>query len=449
MSMFNANVVISAQMERSFLNSHMEFGILLINECAAMFGFSADEAIRALNLSSMQLEKAASKPKKVSVAKGEKAKKPKAPKASFPIPFSGKIIPGCCTGLRFNRGLFTQCPSKADTGFCNACQAQAEKNSNGKPDCGTIADRMCMGLYEFRDPKGKAPIAFTTLLKKLKLSEDAVKEEAGKLNIEIDPEHFDFIEIAKKGRKASTEKKEEPADKKGKGRPKKSKKILEVEGETNDLFASLVAQANNVSELSGYDSEPEEMIIEKPASKVKESDEKRKAKEEEKAKKELAKLEEKEAKRLAIEAEKEAKRLAIEAEKAKKEAEKEAKRLAVEAEKARKEAEKKAKEEEKKAKEEEKAKKEAEKKAKEEEKKSKVVAVAASPKKEKSQANDEPDVVKRFEFEGKKYLKSKNTGIVYNMDQDVIGKWNEATQKIDFYDNNSDEEVEDDYDDEE
>ena len=57
-----------------------------------------------------------------------------------------------------------------------------------------------------------------------------------------------------------------------------------------------------------------------------------------------------------------------------------------------------------------------------------------------------PDVVKRFEFEGVKYLKSKNTGIIYNMEQDVIGQWNEATQKIDFNDNKEEEEEEEEYD---
>ena len=55
------------------------------------------------------------------------------------------------------------------------------------------------------------------------------------------------------------------------------------------------------------------------------------------------------------------------------------------------------------------------------------------------------EVVKRFEFEGVKYLKSKNTGIIYNMEQDVVGKWNESTQKIDF-NPATDEEVEEEYD---
>ena len=54
------------------------------------------------------------------------------------------------------------------------------------------------------------------------------------------------------------------------------------------------------------------------------------------------------------------------------------------------------------------------------------------------------DIVKRFEYEGVKYLKSKNTGIVYNMNQDAVGKWNEKTSKIDFSEAGSEEE-EDEY----
>ena len=74
---------------------------------------------------------------------------------------------------------------------------------------------------------------------------------------------------------------------------------------------------------------------------------------------------------------------------------------------------------------------------KKEKKSEKVVAVV-----EADEVEEEPDVVKRFEFEGVKYLKSKNTGIIYNMEQDVIGKWNEQTQKIDFNKEEGEEEEE-------
>ena len=51
------------------------------------------------------------------------------------------------------------------------------------------------------------------------------------------------------------------------------------------------------------------------------------------------------------------------------------------------------------------------------------------------------DVVKKIEFEGKSYYKSKKSGIIYNMDQEVVGKWNEESQRIDF----EEEEIEDEY----
>jgi len=53
------------------------------------------------------------------------------------------------------------------------------------------------------------------------------------------------------------------------------------------------------------------------------------------------------------------------------------------------------------------------------------------------------DVVNKMEFQGTTYLKSKNTGIIYNMEQDVVGKWNENTKTIDF-----EEEEEEEYEDE-
>ena len=63
---------------------------------------------------------------------------------------------------------------------------------------------------------------------------------------------------------------------------------------------------------------------------------------------------------------------------------------------------------------------------------------------------EEPDIVKKIEYEGKKYLKSKKTGIIYDYQKYVkegeqvkIGRWNEKTNKIDFQD---DEESEEEYD---
>ena len=39
-------------------------------------------------------------------------------------------------------------------------------------------------------------------------------------------------------------------------------------------------------------------------------------------------------------------------------------------------------------------------------------------------------------------MKSKNTGIIYNMEQEVVGKWNEQSNKIDFKEAEEEEEEE-------
>ena len=140
-------------------------------------------------------------------------------------------------------------------------------------------------------------------------------------------------------------------------------------------------------------------------------------------------------------AEKEERELKLAAEKAEKEAKKESERLARETKKAEEEAAKLAKKE---ALEKAKAEKEAKLAAEKEAKSKKSSKKAAEP-----EEDEEPDVVKKIEFEGKKYLKSRNTGIIYdyhefvkNQEQVVVGKWNEAKNKIDFSEDSEEEEEE-------
>jgi Skp family chaperone for outer membrane proteins len=201
-----------------------------------------------------------------------------------------------------------------------------------------------------------------------------------------------------------------------KGRPKKSKKELEVQGE--DLFAELILSAQNAVE-SPLVCVPE--VLSPPLVKV-EVEEKVVVEK----KKTNKKSEEKEALKAALKDKKEAEKLAKEAEKAAKEASKLALKEKKEAEKKSKKGEKKEVKNEKKVPEE----------------------VPLLEKVEEKVAEFSPeevsdlDVVKKFEYEGVKYLKSKKTGIIYNMEQEVVGKWNEESKKIEFEeeDDSSDEE---------
>jgi colicin import membrane protein len=288
-------------------------------------------------------------------------------------------------------------------------------------------------IFEYVDPKGRKPIAYTKVMKKYKISEEQVLEEAGKLNIVINPQHFVAPEETKRGR-PKTEK--EPKEKGVKGRPKKSKKVVEIKEDDDDLFATLVANANEDAEEMILPNEAEKEASVKAEKEAKKAAEKA-AKEAEKAEKESKKAAEKAAEK----AEKEAK---LAAEKAEKEAKKAAEKAAKEAEKAEKE-----------------AKLAAEKAAKKSTAKKSAKPAKDEPAKqdEAAKEDEEQEVLKKIEYQGKKYLKSKKSGIIYDYDvyratEDlvIIGKWNDNTNKIVFEkvdndsDEESDEESEDEYD---
>ena len=419
---FNAQMYVSEQLTRQLVNTTQDVAIRCVNVLAEKYNFDADEAIRMLGLTMIKLERKA--PEKVKVAKTAKVN---AVKSAFPLPFNGEFNDACCYALRQNNGLYTQCTGirKGEAHFCKGCASQMQKIGAEMPEYGTIQQRLAVGIFEYVDPKGRKPIAYAKIMKKYKISEEQVLAEAGKFNITINPEHFVVPEETKRGRPSSKTGEKAPKEKRQKGRPKKSKKVLMIEGEVEDLFDALVAEANEADD---------DDIVLSNKKKVKTDEEKeaeRLAKEAEKKEKEAKRLAEREAKLAAEKAEKEAKKKAEEearaAKKAAEEAEKQAKKEAAEL-----------------AKKEKQAKLAAEKAAKEAAKNSKKTTKAAEPEEE------EEERVKKFEFEGKKYLKSKKTGIVYDYnnyvnegEQVVIGKWNEAANKIDFDDA---EESEDEYD---
>ena len=394
-------------------------------------------------------------------------------KSAFPLPYSGELNGKCCLGMRQNNGLYTQCEKlrPEDKGYCSMCETQAMKNEHGLPDYGNIQQRLSayQRNEEYKDPSGKSPVSYTKIMNKFKVTKEQVVEEAGKLGLVIDPRHFE--EVAKKCGRPKESKKEKivSTEVKSKGRPKKSKKVLELSGE-EDLFASLVMSANSSSVkvvkevesevVSEVESEVKEIVSEvvvevvsevevkvKPTKKAKVStDENKEAKEQEKLGKELAKLQEKADK----EKEKAFKVILAEQQKVEKMIQAAQKKQELEEQKAAKLilAEQK--------------KSELAQQKKEKKVASKVASVAvasvavasvavvkevASVAVVAKEVEDEADVVKKINFEGKKYLKSKNSGIIYNMDQDVIGKWNEEKQRIDF--NEQDEESEDEYDEDE
>jgi len=217
----------------------------------------------------------------------------------------------------------------------------------------------------------------------------------------------------------------EDGEKKKRGRPAKTVKVVE-ESQVVDMFADIVSKDDVAPE-----EEHVETVVETPVEtkKVKKSkvlsEEEQEAKEAKKAQEKA----DKEAKKAQEKADKEAK-------KAEEKAEKEAKKAE---EKALKEAEKEAKKTEKPAK---KSKAKAEKKVPE--------SFESTPAVSDNESETEQEVfkVKKFEHKGLSYLRTRNgdnwheNGHIYNMDQDLVGFWNELNQDIQFVEKGECEEEE-------
>ena len=390
----------SMSMSMSMSNSRMSVK-KAVEECGKKFGFDVEEALRMLNLE-------------------KKEKKEKVEKSKYPLPFNGSKKENCCNGIVKNHGLYTQCEKKVkENEYCKGCESQPY---------GNITDRLSVDLYDYKDPKSKSPKRYTEVLKKLNLSKETIEEEAKRLNITINPIHFEEVaENVKRGRPKSEKKVKEPTGKKG--RPKKEKKVVEVNNEEEeDLFATLIANANQPLkkvEPNSVEEAVEEALEEALEVVVEEANEVVP----------VAKAEKKAKKVKEVDPEKEAEKQKKAEEKAAKEAEKQKKAE----EKASKEAEKQKKAEEKAAKEAEKQKKAEEKAAKEAEKQKKAEEKASK----EAEKEEEADVVKKIEFEGKPYYKSNKSGVIYNMEQEVVGKWNEERKAIDFEEEEEEEEYDD------
>ena len=477
-----SSVTMSATMSKA-MNA---FSAELIRACASKYGFDGEEAMRDLSVSFASSEKK-SKGKKEAAPKGASRKQP-----SIPLPFTGVVREDCCIGVKQNHGLYTQCFSAAgETGLCKGCAKQASKNASGEPDCGVISKRVMQGS-EYRDAKGRGPVHYTKVMKKQKLNQEQVIAEAAKFGIEINASHFAVPDAQqKRGRpkKATTSDTESETssatgEKKTRGRPKKAAKVVEV-NETEDLFASLMQQAQSASprpskvqedDASSISASDSESDSESKGSKKKTKKSKEESEEElaEKAAKFLAKEEEKEKKAAAkaqaqqekekAQQEKALKLALAQQEKEQAQQEKALKLAEKEAEKAKKLAEKEQAQQEKALKlaekEAEKAKKLAEKPKKSEkseksEKKTKKTKKAEEPVKpvepvadleseDEESDNEEPVVtVKKFEHQGVTYLRSSD-GILYDAkSQEVVGKWNEQAGMIDVYNGDSEDSDED------
>jgi chemotaxis protein histidine kinase CheA len=423
----NAKVEVQSIVAKSLENMATSLAKRCVSELCKRHGLNEEEEIENLGLNSVKVLKKAMREES---------------RESW-LPFSKKSVSReCCQGLSYNKGLFTQCMKRKEDGeYCKSCS---------KSKCGTVAERMDAGLYEYKDNKGRKPVRYVKYLEKCGKSVEDAKEEARVKGLEIDEEHLS------EGKK---EKKEKKVKEVQRGRPKKEKKV-ESEDVT-DLFAkmtldvvggtsvteegtsvteegtSVTEEGTSVTEEGTSVTEEVASVTEEVASVAEEEDdysstgtklseETKKARKEAKAHKEAKAAEKKEAKLAQQKAEKEAKLVQQKAEKeakaAQQKAEKEAKAAHQKAEKEAKAAEK-----------------EAAKAAKAAKKSEKKVVVEEEEKPKKVS-------VTRIKIDEVEYLKS-GENILYNPEtKEAVGLWDPIEKKINELPEEDDEEEEEEYD---
>jgi hypothetical protein len=188
---FNSEIFVNEKALSSMKDVAIEFAHSCVMECSRRYKFDGDEAVRLLGLRNPTVKTKMKKEKRV-------VDKPK-----FIFPYSGGRNEDTCQGLILNGGLFTQCEmSKKTQLYCGKCSKQAEQNSHGTPNYGTIMDRNSVGIMEYIDPTGKGPLPYLKFIKKKKWDLEQVQEEARKYSIEINEIHFvEENSTKKRGRK--------------------------------------------------------------------------------------------------------------------------------------------------------------------------------------------------------------------------------------------------------
>jgi len=228
------SVSVTSLLLKTLENATKEYARECVRRCSVEYGFDATEALLNLDLENLrvgvkEMKKRSSGKKEAKEVAEKKTKGPKevAVKCGIKLPFiESELKESGCFGLSYNCGLFTQCPKARmmDGSYCKTCQKEADSSSAGKPNAGTVEDRLSVGLMEYRDLKGRKVVAYSKVFAKDGLDRVKVEEEALKVNVVIPPEHFASAVVEKAGRRKIV----------------KKKKDVVPEASVEDLFATLL-----------------------------------------------------------------------------------------------------------------------------------------------------------------------------------------------------------------
>jgi hypothetical protein len=163
------------------------------------------------------------------------------------LPFCGRIDDERCQGIKINYCLYTQCENNIfQKNLCKTCHKQSEKNSDGKPNYGTIEERLDKN---YKDKNGKQPIKYSKFMDKMNVTREMAEKEAEEQGVTIPEEEFEIKKTSRGRPKKSTSTtdtsdEESIAEPKKRGRPPKEKKVIENGNVGDDLIKNLIEEAN-------------------------------------------------------------------------------------------------------------------------------------------------------------------------------------------------------------
>jgi hypothetical protein len=183
------------------------------------------------------------------------------------LPFCGRIDDERCQGIKINYGLYTQCENNIfQKNLCKTCHKQSEKNSDGKPNNGTIDERIDKN---YKAKNGKQPIKYSKFMDKMNITREMAEKEAKEQGLTIPEEEFEIKKTSRGRPKKSTSitdtsDEESIAEPKKRGRPSKEKKVIENGNLGDDLIKNLIEEANKSEPKKEETPEPKKEATPQP-----------------------------------------------------------------------------------------------------------------------------------------------------------------------------------------
>ena len=238
------------RMEREMKKGMRKMLLEVVSEISSKYGLDSSEVRREIGIE-VELE-----------VKKEKEKEKK-----IMIPFCGRIDEEKCQGIKKNYGLYTQCENNIfQKKLCKTCDKQSKKNSDGKPNYGTMDERLDKN---YKDKNGKEPIKYSKFMEKMNITREMAEKEAHKQGLTIPEEEFEIKKTTRGRPKKSTSTtdtsdEESIAEPKKRGRPPKEKKVIENGNVGDDLIKNLIEEANKSEPKKVATPEPKKAATPEP-----------------------------------------------------------------------------------------------------------------------------------------------------------------------------------------